>query len=264
MVDYPGGAGGKTCRKMKFPPQHGAWAFLIVPLLLGSFLGAGNWLGLLFSLTWIAAYPFSYFGGRAFLARVRRGSWTTRARGELRSAIGWAVLTLIGASALIAMRPWILLPGTLIVALWSMSIYLAWLGRERGITNDLLLVVLASIAPILMYQAANDKRSLNLVPHSIWIAALVSLLFFVGSVLHVKALIREAKNRHWHFISIGFHVAVLVTLVLTTPSWWLVIPFIVALARTVVMKPGMRPGRIGAVESVVALLVLIATVIVEV
>ena len=246
---------------MKFPPQHGAWAFLIVPLLLGSFLGAANWLSLLFSLTWIAAYPLSYFGGRALLARIRRGSWTTRARSELRSTIPWAALTLIGTITLIALRPWIILHGSLIAVLWSISIYLTWLGRERGIANDLLLVVLASMAPILMYVIANDQRSLNLVPHSIWIAALVSLLFFMGSVLHVKALIREATNRNWHFVSVGFHVAVVFSLGLTTRSWWLTIPFALALARTLVMKPGMRPGRIGAVESVVALLVIICTVI---
>ncbi len=248
---------------MKFPPQHGAWAFLIVPLLLGSFLGAGNALGLLFSLTWIAAYPLSYFGGRAFLARVRRGSWTTRARSELRSAIPWAALTLFGTSTLIAMRPWILLPGALIVVLWSISIYLTWLGRERGITNDLLLVVLASTSPILMYAIANDQRSLSPVPHSIWIAALVSLLFFMGSVLHVKALIREATNRHWHLISVGFHIAVVISLGLSTLSWWLITPFTFALARTVLMKPGMRPGRIGAIESAIALLVVICTVIAQ-
>ncbi len=248
---------------MKFPPQHGAWAFLIVPLLLGSFLGAGNALGLLFSLTWIAAYPLSYFGGRAFLARVRRGSWTTRARSELRSAIPWAVITLFGTSTLIAMQPWILLPGVLIVALWSFSIYLTWLGRERGITNDLLLVVLASTSPIFMYAIANDQRPLSPVPYSIWIAALVSLLFFMGSVLHVKALIREAINRRWHLISVGFHVAVVIALGLSTLSWWLITPFTFALARTVLMKPGIRPGRIGAIESAIALLVIICTVIAQ-
>ena len=248
---------------MKFPPQHGAWAFLIVPLLLGSFLGAGNALGLLFSLTWIAAYPFSYFGGRAFLARVRRGLWTTRARSELRSAIPWAAITLFGTSTLIAMQPWILLPGVLIVALWSFSIYLTWLGRERGITNGLLLVVLASTAPILMYAIANDQRFFNLIPHSIWITALVSLLFFMGSVLHVKALIREATNRRWHRISVGFHVAVVIALGLSTLSWWLITPFTFALARTILMKPGMRPGRIGAIESAIALLVIICTVIAQ-
>ncbi|MDP1850982.1 MAG: YwiC-like family protein [Candidatus Planktophila sp.] len=248
---------------MKFPPQHGAWAFLIVPLLLGSFLGAGNAIGLLFSLTWIAAYPFSYFGGRAFLARVNRGSWTTRARNELRSAIPWAGLTLFGTGTLIAMRPWILLPSALIVVLWSISICLTWLGRERGITNDLLLVVLASMAPILMYAVANDQQSLDLIPHSIWIATLVSLLFFIGSVLHVKALIREATNRRWHVISVGFHVAVVISLGLTTLSWWLITPFTFALVRTVLMKPGMRPGRIGAIELAVALLVVICTVIAQ-
>jgi hypothetical protein len=248
---------------VKFPPQHGAWAFLIVPLLLGSFLGAGNALGLLFSLTWIAAYPLSYFGGRAFLARVRRGLWTTRARSELRSAIPWAVITLFGTSTLIAMQPWILLPGLLIVALWSFSIYLTWLGRERGITNGLLLVVLASTAPILMYAIANDQRFSNLIPHSIWIATLVSLLFFMGSVLHVKALIREATNRRWHLISVGFHVAVVIALGLSTLSRWLITPFAFALARTVLMKPGMRPGRIGAIESAIALLVIICTVIAQ-
>lgn len=194
---------------------------------------------------------------------MRRGSWTARAKVELRSSIPWAVITFIGACSLIVTRPWILLPGVLVVALWSLSIYLAWSGRERGITNDLLLVVLASIAPILMYMTANDKRTLNLIPHSIWIAAFVSLLFFVGSVLHVKALIREAKNRRWHIASISFHIVVLVVLALTTHSFWLVIPFVVALVRTVVMKPGLRPGKIGMVELVVALLLVIFTFIAE-
>ena len=194
------------------------------------------------------------------MARVRRGSWTTRARSELRSTIPWAVLTLIGAGTLIAIRPWIILPGSLIALLWSISIYLTWLGRERGITNDLLLVALASMAPILMYVIANNQPSLNLVPHSIWIAALVSLLFFVGSVLHVKALIREATNLHWHVISVSFHGAVVIALGLTTLSWWLTTPFAFALVRTVVMKPGMRPGKIGAIESAVAILVVISTV----
>jgi len=165
---------------------------------------------------------------------------------------------------LIVTRPWILLPGVLIVALWSLSIYLAWSGRERGITNDLLLVVLASIAPILMYQVANNESSMRHLPHSIWIASYVSFLFFVGSILHVKALIREAKNPIWHGTSIGFHIAVLIILPLTTHSWWLAVPFAFALARTIAMKPGLRPGKIGVVELVVAFLVVVTTVLVEI
>ena len=252
-----------TMSSMKFPKQHGAWAFLIVPLLLGSLLGSGNWLGFVFALTWIAAYPVSYFGGRAFLTRVRRGAWTARARDELRSALPWVTVTLTGAITLVAMRPWILLPGAVIAALWSVSIYLSWLGRERGIINDLLLVTLASIAPLLMYSVANNQHSLSLLPHSIWIAALVSLLFFVGSVLHVKALIRGVKDHRWHIASVGFHIAVVTALLLSMSSWWLAFPFTIALGRTIVMKPGLRPGKIGAIETVIALLVVICTVTAE-
>jgi len=246
---------------IKFPKQHGAWAFLIVPLLLGSLLGSGNWLGLVFAITWIAAYPVSYFGGRALLMRIRRGSWTTRAGDELRSSSPWLLITFLGAVVLIAVRPWILLPGLGIAALWSVSVYLSWLGRERGITNDLLLVALASIAPPLMYAVANNEPSLQQIPRFIWIAALVSLLFFIGSVLHVKALIREAKDRRWHLASIAVHIAIV--LVFASYDLLLAAPFLAALIRTIFMKPGLRPGKIGAIESAIALLVVVFTIAAE-
>ena len=250
-------------KRIKFPPQHGAWAYLIIPSVMAAFLGAGTWPGLIFSITWVGAYPLSYFSGRALVARLRRGSWTVRAINELRLARPWGLLTTIGGAALITLRPWIILPGLLVVGLWSISVCLSWAGRERGITNDLLLVLLASIAPILMYQVANDDRSIRNLPHAIWIASYICLLFFVGSVLHVKALIREAKNPRWHTASICFNLVVLIILPLTTHSWWLTVPFLFALARTLVMKPGGRPGRIGVVELVVAFLMITVTVLVE-
>jgi hypothetical protein len=230
---------------------------------MAAFLGAGTMLGLIFSITWVTAYPLSYFSGRALVARLRRGSWTVRAINELRLARPWGLLTAIGAVALITLRPWIILPGLLVVALWAVSVYLSWAGRERGITNDLLLILLASIAPILMYQVAKDQSSIRNLPHAIWIASYICLLFFVGSVLHVKALIREAKNPRWHTASICFHVVVLIILPATTHSWWLAASFLFPLVRTLVMKPGGRPGKIGIVEVVVAFLIITVTVLVE-
>ena len=247
--------------RIKLPPQHGAWAFLIVPSVMASFLGAGKLLGFIFLVTWVAAYPFSYFMGRGLIARLHRGSWTVRARNEIGFALPWGMFTAVGGATLIILRPWFFLSGLAIVMLWMVSIYLAWSGRERGITNDLLLVVLASLAPVLMYQVANDVRSIGHIPHPIWIASYVSLLFFVSSVLHVKALIREAKNAKWHTASIAVHVIILVLLALTTHSWWLAIPFVAALGRTVVMKPGLKPGRIGIIELIVALFLVICTVV---
>jgi len=246
---------------VKFPPQHGAWAFLIVPTVMALFLGAGNWLGWIFMLTWIGAYPFVYFAGRAIVARSRRGSWTSKATREMRNAMEWSFIAVAGSVILIANRPWLVLSGAVVFLIWGLSTYLSWAGHERGITNDILLIALASAAPVLMYQVANDVRRFNDVPHAIWIASLVSLLFFVGSVLHVKALIREAKNPLWHWGSVLFHLLAVVGLLFSSQSTWLVLPFLLALGRTILMKPGLRPGGIGIGEAVVAIALVFSVVI---
>lgn len=246
---------------MKFPPQHGAWAFLIVPAIIVSFLGAANGIGLIFFLTWVSAYPVSYFLGRALIMRMRRGSWTAKGKTELQSAIPWIVITFFGASYMVAMRPWLFLYGIVVIALWSVSIYLSWAGRERGITNDLLLVGLASMEPVLMFQVANNYSSLTGIPHSIWVAALMSMLFFAGSVVHVKSLIREVKNRNWHTGSLVYHLLVLVLLLAIARPWYLAIPFALALVRTILVKPGLRPGTLGIVELGVSIALITCTVI---
>ena len=227
------------------------------------FLGAGNWLGWIFLITWIGAYPFTYFASRAIVARSRRGSWTSRATRELRNAVEWSFIALVGSVILIANRPWIVLSGTVIILIWGLSTYLSWAGHERGIYNDVLLIALASAAPVLMYQVANDKKSLGDVPHAIWIASLLSLLYFFGSVLHVKALIREAKNPIWHWGSVLFHALVVAGLLSFSQPSWLALPFVLGLVRTTVMKPGLRPGRIGMIEGFVALALVLSVVFVE-
>ncbi len=226
-----------------------------------AFLGAGNLVGLIFFLTWVSGYPVSYFLGRAIVARIRRGSWTTKAKGELRWALPWVAVSVSGGSVLVATRPWLLLYGILVFALWTISVYLSWAGRERGITNDLLLIGLASIEPILMYQAARNHASLAGIPHSVWMATLFSLLFFTGSVVHVKSLIREVKNRKWHYASLIFHAMVLVLLLSFAHPWYLIIPFSLAMLRAIVIKPGLRPGVLGIVEAGVALTLVIFTLI---
>lgn len=244
---------------VQFPPQHGAWAFLVVPLVLGAFLGSSTWLGLVFAVTWIAAYPVSYYGGRGLLMRVRRGQFTTKTKQEFRAAFPWAAVAVLAAVVLIAARPWIILPGLAVGVVWSLSLWLTWLGRERGITNDLLLTVLASVATPFMWAVANDHARLDGIPSGVWTAALVCLLFFAGSVFHVKSLIRGARDRRWHWASVGFHVIALVIAVAI--SWWLAVPFVLALARTTAMRPGLTPARIGAVETVVSVFVVVFTVV---
>jgi hypothetical protein len=193
--------------------------------------------------------------------RIRRGSWTSKAKAELHFAIPWLVINLSGVALLLILRPWLFAYGLFVIAIWGMSVYLSWAGRERGITNDLLLVGLASLEPVLMFQVAKNHSSLHAIPHGVWITALMSLIFFAGSVVHVKSLIREVKNRNWHKASLVYHLVVLVLLLAYAKPWYLAIPFALALIRTILVKPGLRPGTLGVVELGVSIALITCTLI---
>jgi YwiC-like protein len=243
--------------RLAIPGQHGAWAFLVVPLLLGFVVAGWSGPAALFALAWVLAYPASYYCGRAAAVRWRRGSWTRLAKREMRDAVPWMVLATIPSLALLVLRPWLFWVGAVLGVLWAVSVWLSRTGHERGAGNDLLLVAQASLAVPLMWGIATDTPDLGLgdpAAADAWTAAFICLVFFTGSVLHVKSLIREADDRRWAVASRVFHVAAL-WMGLISP--WLLLPFGAAAVRAFAVPPGSRPAVIGAVETVVSVLVVV-------
>lgn len=243
---------GTVSPRIRFalPQQHGAWAFLAVPLVLGLVLAGATGVGLLFSAAWLLAYPASYYLGRAVIIRWRRGSWTGLARRELAAAVPWLVAEGALATILVLLRPWLLAVAVILAGAWWVSLWLARTGRERGVTNDLLLVLQAALAVPLLWAVTVDAAP----PVDAWWAALVCAVFFAGSVLHVKSLIREADDRRWAIGSRLYNAAALGMGVL---SPWLLLPFGAAAVRAFAVPAGTRPAIIGAVETVVSVLVVI-------
>ena len=260
MVTPPRAAtptGGMSRRRLAVPQQHGAWAFLAVPLLVGFVVVGWTWLGLLFAVAWVLAYPASYYLGRAVVVRWRRGQWTRLARRELNDAVPWVLAAAVSALALVLLRPWLAWVGVALALAWAVSVWLTRTGHERGASNDLLLVAQASLAVPIMWGIVNDSPALGLGVEgsaAAWWAALVCLLFFTGSVLHVKSLIREADDRRWAVASRVYALACLATAWL---SPWLLLPFGAAAVRAFAVPPGAKPAVIGAVETVVSVLVVI-------
>jgi hypothetical protein len=87
-------------------------------------------------------------------------------------------------------------------------------------------------------------------------ATLIVAAYLAGSVLHVKSLLREAGNAAFHRVNVGWHVVLASGAAVASP-WWLV-GLLPALVRAILLRPGMRPGAIGGVEAVVAVLVVVA------
>lgn len=240
--------------RVAVPQQHGAWAFLAVPLLIGLFLVGLTLPTGLFAVTWVLVYPASHYLGRALVVRARRGTWSRIAKRELRDALPWIGATAIPAVLLLGLRPWLVLVGLVLAALWLISLGLTRSGHERGITNDLLLVTQAALAVPLLGSVATDSWPTS----SAWWAAAICLIFFTGSVLHVKSLLRGADDRRW---AIGSRVYHLASLSLAALSPWLLLPFGAAALRAFLVPARSKPGVIGAVEAVVSVLVVIGAVL---
>lgn len=239
------------------PPQHGAWAFLVVPVLVGFAIAGASPAGWLLLVAWVCAYPVGYYGGRALTARVRRGRWTRLARRELARALPWLVLTALAGLPLVVTRPWLLLAALALGALWMLGLWVAARRGERSMSNDLLLVGQAVAAvPLTVAVVASPSALIgDLLEPTITGTALCAA-YLAGSVIHVKSLLREADDRRWHALDLGWHAIVLVVAALIAP-WW-ALGFAPALARAVVMRPGLRPGVIGGIEAVVAALMVLA------
>lgn len=239
------------------PPQHGAWAFLVVPVLIGFAISGASPAGWLLLVAWVCAYPVGYYGGRALTARVRRGSWTRLARRELGRALPWLVLTGLAGVPLLLTRPWLLLAALALGVLWALGLWVAARRGERSMSNDLLLVGQAVAAvPLTVAVVAGPSVLVGdlLVPTAT--GAALCAAYLAGSVIHVKSLLREADDRRWRALNLAWHAVALVAAVLVDP-WW-ALGFVPALVRAIVMRPGLRPGAIGGIEAIVAMLVVLA------
>lgn len=236
------------------PPQHGAWAFLGLPLVLGALVAPRAWSTLLLVGAVFTCYPASYFA--LSLARARRGA---RFR---RPLLVWSLVAAPPSLVLLVSHPWLVWVGIGYAALFSVNVRYARQNRERDLGNDVLLSVQAvAVVPLTWLLATDDAPgsvwvpALGGVPDRVWLLTAVCALVLVGSTLHVKSLLRERKDPRFAAASQRFAVLSLALAVALGWAWGLpggpglVLPFGVLAARASKRDwTGWRPARIGLVE----------------
>ncbi|MDO5025304.1 MAG: YwiC-like family protein [Trueperella sp.] len=250
------------------PKQHGAWAMLVVPLLLGV-LAAGQ-AGEL-SSAHITLFPFWLLGYFAFNAASGWLKTAARLRPRYVPAIvtyslaatvfGIATLALAGWRLLL----WVPVFGVLLVpALW-----LASQRKERATIGGFLTTLAAALMlPVARYLAWASVPKLawpNDLPEVLAVTGVVFLYFF-GTVLYVKTNIRQRGSRRYLIASYGYH---LVTLVLAAvlygvgllPGWWLGIAAVLLVRAVIVPRLRLRPAPIGIIEVVISSAILVLAVV---
>lgn len=233
------------------PNQHGAWAMLVVPFLLGMFTANPGWIHLLFFIGWLLAYLFSY----PLLQWMKTGK-SERYR---QPVVLFAAVLLPVAAALLWLRPELIWYGLMLVPLFTVNTYFARRNRERAFWNDIAAIVqfCTVVYPAYALGEGDDWRLAAEL-------AVVCFLYFAGTVFYVKTMIRERGNPIYYAGSVGYHVVLLVLSVCTRP-YLLLLPLGLVLVRAVICpKTRMSIKQSGILEVGISVIVLISVLIVYV
>ncbi|MEV5412122.1 YwiC-like family protein [Thermopolyspora sp. NPDC052614] len=239
---------GRRRRGRWIPPQHGAWAMLLVPYLAGLLTTGFTWVQLPLLIAWLGGYLLSYF---ALLAvKTRRVS---RFRPQL---LTYGLVALATGTVVLAARPQLIAFAPLFIAVLAINGFFASRHDDRALINGLVSTAAASL--ILPVVAVVNGES----PWQTAQTTLIIVLYFAGTVFFVKSCIRERGNRPLLTTSIAFHTLTLAAATWLAPPYAL--PFTCCLARAALLpRLAMSAKQIGMAEVAGSLLLLAMIAVVE-
>ena len=241
------------------PNQHGAWAMLASPLLLGALATGLHGVHALLALFWFAGY-FAFFATSVWLksgrkARFRQPVWV------------YVALAALAGAALAATRPGLLWFAALFVGPLGVGLWAAAQRRERDLLAGLTTVLGSALMTIVAYAApaATTAAAPALAVAALdgelrrpLLLAVGQFLYFGGTVCYVKSMIRERGNARFLALSVGWHV--LAVVVVATWSPWLALVFALLTVRAwVVPRFALSPKQIGIAEIVSTLAVALVS-----
>lgn len=247
----PGGSGRKP---VLVPPQHGAWAFLGLPILLGLVVAGISWLTVLLAVGFVVAYPTSYFA----IAVLRY----PRPQLYRRGLISWGLPGLVIASVILIARPWMIWVGIAYAIGFVVNLGFAKAHNERSLINDAVFIIeCITITPVLWACSASTgglvPPSPTTAPSAVWAVTAMSALVLIGSTMHVRSLIRERRNQSFRRTSQAFAIASFVAALLLAAPYGptamaataCAFGYLAVRAFLVGRRP-LRPGLIGVFELV--------------
>jgi YwiC-like protein len=206
---------------------------LVVPYLVGLLATGFRWPDVPLLGAWVGGYLLSY---HVFLALKSRRPRRYRAQLALYGAV-----TVPLAAVTVVARPALLWYAPAYAALFAVNAWYAAHRRERAVLNDVASVVQSCLMVFVVATVA------GVAPARVAVIAALCLAYFLGTVLYVKAMIRERGNPAYRRWSIGYHAAVFPVAALAGP--WSAVLFGWLLVRAVVLpQRGLRPVQVGLVE----------------
>ncbi|MDY7220741.1 YwiC-like family protein [Halalkalibacterium halodurans] len=178
---------------MLIPKQHGAWAMLVIPYVLGMVKGGVVWWHLPLAVGWLFLYLVAY----PLTMLVKKRQMDVYKKWAVRYGVVAACFLL----PVVWMYPPLLLLGSLLFPLFLVMMMYARKNDDRAFLNDLVAVVIFSAAGLASYWLGAERLD----EWALFIFG-QTMLFFVGSAFYVKSMIREKNNRWFARYSWVYHV----------------------------------------------------------
>jgi hypothetical protein len=236
------------------PREHGAWAILAVPLLLGIAAAGAVPAHALLAVAAVSAYLFS----------VPAVEWLRRRQdADRRPATVFGVMLAASGIPLLAWWPDLLVVGGAVAVLAGVAVALNLAGHPKSV-----LVSLVEVGEAVALVPAAAIVAGSLAEPATWYAVVAVAIYLVGTVLLVRSMIRARGNPRFVAGSIGFHALGAVVAAAVLP--WPYAVFAAALLARAIALPAiasqqrsrgwrLRPIHIGVIEIIASTaLVLLA------
>jgi hypothetical protein len=237
------------------PRQHGAWAMLLLPVLLGVAASVP------------AAWQVAVGGAAlaAYLASATIQAWSRSRRPPAYRApiiVYTGIAVVLGALLLVAFPP-LALCALVLVPTGLLVFRGAQPGTRRDLVNSL-----AQVAQSLVLVPATAYVSGTFDVPVVVAYTLVAAGYQLGVVLVVRSVLRERGNTGFLLLSVGFHAALVVAAIVWLPAAYVVVA-VGLLARAIALpivqarraggpKP-LKPVHVGIVEIVASVSVAVVS-----
>jgi hypothetical protein len=155
--------------------------------------------------------------------------------------LGYGIIASSAGAVVLLLRPSLAWAAIVFAPLLAVNAWYAWCRQDRALPTGLASIVQGALMTFVTVAAVGAPLG------PVVGVAVALLLYFVGSLLYVKTMIRERGDAGYLRASIGFHVLALVAAGLLAPA--LLVPFGWFLARAVIL-PRHRPSvkQVGLLE----------------
>ena len=234
------------------PNQHGAWAMLVAPYVVGLVAVIADGRFELADVTlfglWMVGY-FAFFATSLWLKARRKPRYLPPVRAYVIASAALGLITL-------ALQPAIATWAIVFAPVLGLGLFFAYRRDDRSLASGATTVSAACLMPAVVYAGGlfDFVRGLGSPSYDLIAAVCLACLgYFFGTVLYVKTMIRERGHVSYVVASVGWHVACLVAAVgsrsalldagFSSGTWWALVVFFAVMALRSLAVPLVWPMR---------------------